>query len=126
MSPSAGQEMLDSEHGHENGKILFHISREHVSLSTVSVATLSQHLGEWTMVERQTRATDQDLEQLITVFRLLADKTRLNILMLLAGGERNVTILCEQLGLPHPPISHHLGLLGMNNLIGNRRDGKRI
>ena len=71
-------------------------------------------------------ASDQDLEQLITVFRLLADKTRLNILLLLSSGERNVTSLCESLGLPQPTVSHHLGLLRMNNLIGNRRNGKQI
>jgi DNA-binding transcriptional ArsR family regulator len=78
------------------------------------------------MVDQRMGATDQDLEQLITVFRLLADKTRLHILMLLAGGERNVTSLCDELSLPQPTVSHHLGLLRMNNLIGNRRDGKRI
>jgi DNA-binding transcriptional ArsR family regulator len=71
-------------------------------------------------------ASDQDLEQLTSVFRLLSDKTRLNILMLLSEGERNVTSLCEALKLPQPTVSHHLGLLRMNNIIGNRRDGKQV
>jgi DNA-binding transcriptional ArsR family regulator len=69
---------------------------------------------------------DRDLEQLTAIFRLLSDKTRLNILMLLSQGERNVTALCDQLRLPQPTVSHHLGLLRMNNVIGNRRDGKQI
>jgi DNA-binding transcriptional ArsR family regulator len=69
---------------------------------------------------------DQDLENLSSLFRLLSDKTRLNILMLLAGGERNVTNLCELLTLPQPTVSHHLGLLRMNNVIGNRRNGKQV
>jgi DNA-binding transcriptional ArsR family regulator len=69
---------------------------------------------------------DQDLENLSSLFRLLSDKTRLNILMLLAGGERNVTNLCEVLSLPQPTVSHHLGLLRMNNVIGNRRNGKQV
>jgi DNA-binding transcriptional ArsR family regulator len=69
---------------------------------------------------------DRDLEQLTQIFRLLSDKTRLNILMLLSQGERNVTALCDQLRLPQPTVSHHLGLLRMNNVIGNRRDGKQI
>jgi ArsR family transcriptional regulator len=56
----------------------------------------------------------------------LSDKTRLNILMLLSEGERNVTSLCEALKLPQPTVSHHLGLLRMNNIIGNRRDGKQV
>jgi DNA-binding transcriptional ArsR family regulator len=71
-------------------------------------------------------AEDQDLENLSSLFRLLSDKTRLNILLLLAGGERNVTNLCELLALPQPTVSHHLGLLRMNNLIGNRRNGKQV
>ena len=71
-------------------------------------------------------ASEQDLEQLASLFRLLSDKTRLNILMLLANGERNVTSLCEQLHLPQPTVSHHLSLLRLNQVIGNRRDGKQV
>ena len=71
-------------------------------------------------------ADEQDLEQLTGLFRLLSDKTRLNILMLLAAGERNVSSLCDELGLPQPTVSHHLGLLRMNNVIGNRRSGKQV
>lgn len=71
-------------------------------------------------------ASEQDLEQLTALFRLLSDKTRLNILMLLAAGERNVSSLCDELGLPQPTVSHHLGLLRMNNVIGNRRSGKQV
>ena len=76
--------------------------------------------------KRATGATDQDLEQLTSLFRLLSDKTRLNILLLLSDGERNVTSLCEELKLPQPTVSHHLGLLRMNNVISNRRNGKQV
>jgi DNA-binding transcriptional ArsR family regulator len=69
---------------------------------------------------------DAELEPLVALFRLLSDKTRLNILMLLAKGERNVSSLCDELRLPQPTVSHHLGLLRMSNLITNRRDGKQV
>ena len=69
---------------------------------------------------------DQRLESLVDLFRLLSDKTRLNILMLLAKGERNVSSLCGELSLPQPTVSHHLGLLRMSNVIGNRREGKQV
>jgi len=46
--------------------------------------------------------------------------------MLLADGEQNVTSLCERLKLPQPTVSHHLGLLRMNNIICNRRNGKQV
>ena len=78
------------------------------------------------MVKRTTRVSEQDLDQLTALFRLLSDKTRLNILMLLAQGERNVTSLCQELDLPQPTVSHHLGLLRMSNVIENRRDGKQV
>ncbi len=71
-------------------------------------------------------ALDQDLEQLSSLFRLLSDKTRLNILLWLAKGERNVSSLCKELELPQPTVSHHLGLLRVNNLIANRRKGKQV
>src|SRR5947208_12347537 len=77
-------------------------------------------------MSKRSGATDQDLEQLTGLFRLLSDKTRLNILLLLADGERNVTSLCERLKLPQPTVSHHLGLLRMNNVIANRRNGKQV
>ncbi|HEY7087480.1 MAG TPA: metalloregulator ArsR/SmtB family transcription factor [Tepidisphaeraceae bacterium] len=67
-----------------------------------------------------------ELDQLTSLFRLLSDKTRLNILMLLAEGERNVSSLCDQLKLPQPTVSHHLGLLRLNNVIANRRKGKQV
>jgi DNA-binding transcriptional ArsR family regulator len=69
---------------------------------------------------------EQDLDQISGLLRLLADRTRLNILLALADGERNVTSLCEQLGLPQPTVSHHLGLLRINNVIANRRKGKQV
>jgi ArsR family transcriptional regulator, zinc-responsive transcriptional repressor len=70
--------------------------------------------------------SENDLDQMTGIFRLLSDKTRLNILMLLSAGERNVTSLCEELQLPQPTVSHHLGLLRMNQVIDNRRAGKQV
>lgn len=78
------------------------------------------------MVKRDQPVTEQDLEQLSSLFRLLSDKTRLSILLRLAEGERNVSTLCEELKLPQPTVSHHLGLLRMNNVVGNRRNGKQV
>jgi DNA-binding transcriptional ArsR family regulator len=78
------------------------------------------------MRKRSPAAAEMELEPLTSLFRLLSDKTRLNILMLLAEGERNVTSLCEELDLPQPTVSHHLGLLRMNNIIANRRNGKQV
>ena len=78
------------------------------------------------MTKRGAVPTEDELEQLAALFRLLSDRTRLNLLMLLSNGERNVTTLCDSLKLPQPTVSHHLGLLRMSNVIGNRREGKQV
>ena len=83
-------------------------------------------MPDGTKARNDVSVTETDLDQLTSLFRLLSDKTRLNILMLLSQGEKNVTHLCDELSLPQPTVSHHLGLLRMNNVIGNRRVGKQV
>jgi len=68
-------------------------------------------------------ATNQTL---VDLFRVLSDKTRLQIVLQLAKGERNVTGLCEDLNAPQPTASHHLGLLRMNGVIVAKRNGKQV
>jgi len=87
---------------------------------------LNIHESKKQMDKNVPQVTDQDLEQLTAMFRLLTDKTRLTILLILANGERNVTSLCNELKLPQPTISHHLGLLRMGSVIANRRAGKQV
>lgn len=68
----------------------------------------------------------QQLEKdLVQVFKLLSDETRLRILMyLVREGELHVTALCDKLGQSQPAVSHHLALLRVAGLIEPRRDGK--
>ncbi|MCA9117391.1 MAG: winged helix-turn-helix transcriptional regulator [Planctomycetaceae bacterium] len=68
----------------------------------------------------------QQLERnLVQVFKLLSDETRLRILMyLLRERELHVTALCEKLQQSQPAVSHHLALLRVAGLIEARRDGK--
>ena len=71
------------------------------------------------------RVSDQTIEGLADVFKLLADKSRLKILLSLAqDGEMHVSALCDMLGQSQPAVSHHLTLLRMAGLVGYRRDGK--
>jgi DNA-binding transcriptional ArsR family regulator len=57
---------------------------------------------------------------------LLADRTRLRILRILAGGERPVVALTGELQLPQPTVSHHLAWLRMMDLVSPRRQGKHV
>ncbi len=69
--------------------------------------------------------SDPVLEELIDVFKLLADKSRLKILMALAkDGEMHVSALCAMLDQSQPAVSHHLTLMRAHRLVGYRRDGK--
>ncbi|MFO1020752.1 MAG: metalloregulator ArsR/SmtB family transcription factor [Planctomycetales bacterium] len=64
-------------------------------------------------------------KDLVQVFKLLSDETRLRILMyLIHEGELHVTALCEKLSQSQPAVSHHLALLRVAGLIEARRDGK--
>jgi ArsR family transcriptional regulator, arsenate/arsenite/antimonite-responsive transcriptional repressor len=67
-----------------------------------------------------------DLEKdLVQVFKLLSDETRLRILMyLVRDRELHVTALCDKLKQSQPAVSHHLALLRVAGLIEARRDGK--
>jgi ArsR family transcriptional regulator len=69
--------------------------------------------------------SDQLEKDLVQVFKLLSDETRLRVLMYLAReGELHVTALCEKLDQSQPAVSHHLALLSVAGLIEARRDGK--
>ncbi len=69
--------------------------------------------------------SDQLEKELVQMFKLLSDETRLRILMYLAReGELHVTALCEKLEQSQPAVSHHLALLRVAGLIEARRDGK--
>jgi len=57
-------------------------------------------------------------------FAALADRTRLRLLKLMAGGEVCVCFLAETLGTNDPKISRHLAYLKRADLVKGRRDGK--
>lgn len=68
---------------------------------------------------------DRTMTGLTQVFKLLADESRLRILLTLAReGETHVSALCAMLNQSQPAVSHHLTLLRMAGLVGFRRDGK--
>jgi ArsR family transcriptional regulator len=71
------------------------------------------------------RLSDGTIRRLTDVFKLLADSSRLKIVMALAqDGELHVSALCALLGQSQPAVSHHLTLMRMVGLVGYRRDGK--
>jgi ArsR family transcriptional regulator, arsenate/arsenite/antimonite-responsive transcriptional repressor len=74
---------------------------------------------------------ERTINELAELFKKLADKSRLKILLALAqDGELHVSALCKLLrdadGKPasQPAVSHHLNLLRAHRLVQYRRDGK--
>lgn len=63
---------------------------------------------------------------LAEVGKALGHGDRLEILELLAQGERSVEALAERLGLPVANASQHLRLMHRAGLLTSRRDGKRV
>ena len=65
------------------------------------------------------------VKDLVKVFKLLSDETRMRILMFLTRTpELHVRALCDLLGQSQPAVSHHLALLRVAGIIECRRDGK--
>ncbi|HVX11730.1 MAG TPA: metalloregulator ArsR/SmtB family transcription factor [Pirellulales bacterium] len=65
------------------------------------------------------------VQDLVGIFKLLSDETRLRILFFLSQSrELHVRALCEILGQSQPAVSHHLALLKGKELIESRREGK--
>ena len=71
------------------------------------------------------QATSEIVKDLVKLFKLLADETRLKIVyLLLREAELNVRTLCKLLGQSQPAVSHHLAIMRNGGLIDSRRDGK--
>lgn len=63
---------------------------------------------------------------LVKIFKALADKTRQDILALLAEEELNVTDICAAFDISQPTVSHHLHILRNCDLVSSRKEGKNI
>jgi ArsR family transcriptional regulator, arsenate/arsenite/antimonite-responsive transcriptional repressor len=63
------------------------------------------------------------LADMESVFKALADATRLRILGLLLAGEVCVCDIHESLKIPQPKASRHLAYLRKSGLVETRRDG---
>ena len=69
---------------------------------------------------------NKKLAEMETVFKALADSTRLRILGLLVTGEVCVCHIHETLRISQPKASRHLAYLRNAGLVDTRRDGLRV
>lgn len=66
------------------------------------------------------------LEDLAGLLAVLGHPTRLRILALLHGGERDVTALKDELAAPAANVSQHLAILRSHHLVDVRREATRM
>lgn len=81
--------------------------------------------SEPTRLSEPTTLAVETARDLVQLFKLLADETRLRILyFLMQAEELNVRTFCSLLDQSQPAVSHHLALLKDAGVIECRRDGK--
>ena len=68
----------------------------------------------------------ETLENIAELFKAFADPTRVQILTVLAGGERCVTDIVEAVDISQSAVSHQLKGLKQMHLVKARRDGKNM
>src|SRR6266516_69585 len=69
------------------------------------------------------KVSTKQLIEMESLFKALADATRLRILGLLLTGEVCVCDIHESLKIPQPKASRHLAYLRRSGLVETRRDG---
>jgi ArsR family transcriptional regulator len=70
--------------------------------------------------------SDSEFKAAARYCRVLADPTRIQILLELARGERTVSDLVAAVGVPRSRISNHLACLKWCRLVDSRRQGRNV
>ena len=70
--------------------------------------------------------SEDSLFSMAELFRVFGDSTRIKILCALFEHKRNVTEICELVGMSQSAISHQLRLLKQADLVSSRREGKMM
>ncbi|CAA9419916.1 MAG: Transcriptional regulator, ArsR family [uncultured Propionibacteriaceae bacterium] len=72
------------------------------------------------------RADEQIVELAVEVFSMLADATRVRIVLALRDGERSVGTLAELVGKPPTAVSQHLAKLRLARIVATRHEANRV
>ncbi|PFG39615.1 ArsR family transcriptional regulator [Georgenia soli] len=69
---------------------------------------------------------DEYVELAVEVFAMLADATRVRIVLALSDGERSVNELAEVVGKSPAAVSQHLAKLRLARMVATRHEGTRV
>lgn len=65
-----------------------------------------------------------DYKKTAVMFKAFCDENRLQILMLLQGGEKCACKLLEEMKITQPTLSHHMKILCDTGIVLGRKEGK--
>ncbi|THG31027.1 ArsR/SmtB family transcription factor [Naasia lichenicola] len=68
----------------------------------------------------------QNVELAVEVFAMLADATRVRLILALRDGERSVNQLAEAVDKSAAAVSQHLAKLRLTRMVTTRQDGTRV
>ncbi|MEZ2120841.1 MULTISPECIES: ArsR/SmtB family transcription factor [unclassified Corynebacterium] len=86
----------------------------------------TQHQDPPASLNHDPSITDELLDTGAATMKLLAEPTRLHILVLLRGAEYSVTDLVAVTGASRTVVSQHLAKLRAGKLVQTRKDGRRV
>lgn len=69
---------------------------------------------------------DENLPVAVEIFSLLADPTRVRIVLALREGEESVGVLAAVVGKSQAAVSQHLAKLRMSRVVATRHEGNRV
>ncbi len=74
--------------------------------------------------KNETLLRTKTIQRAAILLKQVSDPTRLQVVTLLAEGERHAGGLCGQFNMSQPAVSHHLALLRHGGIVDCRRRGK--
>jgi DNA-binding transcriptional ArsR family regulator len=92
--------------------------------STLKTVLTAPKVAAKPKAAKEAEARLQQARRASILLKHVSDPTRLQVILILAEGERHVGALCEQLNQSQPAVSHHLALLRHGGVISPRRAGK--
>ncbi|AXJ09194.1 metalloregulator ArsR/SmtB family transcription factor [Arthrobacter sp. PM3] len=66
------------------------------------------------------------VELAVEVFSMLADATRVRLIIALGDGEMPVNALAEKVGKPAAAVSQHLAKMRLGGMVATRQEGTRV
>ena len=80
--------------------------------------TVPKHTGRGP-VERRSMSVDTkaQVNAAVQLLKGVADPTRLKVLLHVQDGGKNVTEICDMLGMSQPAVSHHLSIMRLTGLL---------